>query len=138
MPSLTVTYPSGGLSEGSVDALAADLTSILLRWEGVPETPLTRRLCWLEFVEADHHFSGGVRTEVPRFRVHLTLPTDVLDEAAMRGLVEDVTSRVLRAAGGPADGRRVWVIVTEVPDGRWGYAGEVADLDTIRIAAGRA
>ena len=70
--------------------------------------------------------------------MHLTLPCDVLEDAGMRGLVREVTDLLLLAARGPADVRRVWVIVTEVPDGRWGHAGEIADFDTIRIAAGRA
>jgi phenylpyruvate tautomerase PptA (4-oxalocrotonate tautomerase family) len=51
-------------------------------------------------------------------------------------LVEDVTKVVLEATGWGADaGVRVWTLISEVPDGNWGAAGQVVRFEQLREAA---
>jgi phenylpyruvate tautomerase PptA (4-oxalocrotonate tautomerase family) len=132
MPMIRLTAPAGALTETGRADVQRELATVLLRWEGAPDTPLFRALAWSYLIELP---AGGQTTAEdgePRFLVEVTVPQGALSERRKAGLVGEVTTTVLRAAGLGADSAlRVWVLITEQPEGTWAAGGEIlryADL----------
>jgi len=135
MPMIQLTAPAGALTPAGRDTIQRTLATILLRWEGAPDTALFRSLAWSYL----HELPAGVQTtaedDAPRFRVEITVPAGALSERRKAGLVADATTAVLDAAGlTAADAGRVWVLIHEQPEGTWGAGGQIvryADLVTL-------
>ncbi|MBT1098038.1 tautomerase family protein [Streptomyces sp. Tu102] len=132
MPMIRLTVPAGALTEEARATVQRDLASVLLRWEGAPDTAFFRAQAWSYLVELSEGAQTTADDDVPRFLVEVTVPEGALSERRKAGLVEDATKTVLSAAGlAPAEALRVWVLVHEQPDGTWGAGGSViryADL----------
>ena len=105
--------------------LAEELTPALLRAEGV-ETPGPAHLdntgAYIHRLPAcavNTARSGAART----VRVQILTPPGVLNRAAQRSLVAEVTRIVARISGDPTQAARTWVLLTEAAEGGWGIAG---------------
>jgi phenylpyruvate tautomerase PptA (4-oxalocrotonate tautomerase family) len=136
MPMIDLTLPEGTLSAESKKELMTQLTTILLKWEGAPDTPQAKSIAWVyaHEVKAGAMTVGGTPPESPRYRVITTVPQGSLNDERKKGLVEEVTRAVLEAEGADwnADNRlRVWCIIQEVPDGNWGGGGRIYRLRDI-------
>lgn len=138
MPQIELTVPRGALTAEATDALMADMTTTLLRWEGAPtDSPGAREVSWgyVHEVEPARTYHGGASAAggPPRYRIDVTVPQGALDAEKKNGMVGDLTRLVLAAEGteDPAAPMRVWVIVREVPDGNWGGAGRTWTLREI-------
>jgi phenylpyruvate tautomerase PptA (4-oxalocrotonate tautomerase family) len=126
MPLIELTAPAGALTGAGREGVQRELAETLLRWEGAPNTTLFRSIAWTYL----HELPDGAQTTAedaePRFRVDITVPEGTLDDERKEGLVGDVTSLVLRAAGlAEDDAMRVWVLIHEQPDGTWGAGGRI-------------
>nr|WSZ98176.1 tautomerase family protein [Streptomyces sp. NBC_00857] len=132
MPMIRLTAPTGSLTEQARTTIQRDLATVLLRWEGAPDTAFFRAQAWSYLVELPEGTQITAEDEAPRFFVEVTVPEGALSERRKAGLIEDATKTVLAAAGLTADDAlRVWVHVHEQPDGTWGAGGSViryADL----------
>ncbi|MFD3580937.1 4-oxalocrotonate tautomerase family protein [Streptomyces sp. NPDC058683] len=132
MPMIRLTVPTGALTEEGRAAVQRDLAAVLLRWEGAPDTAFFRSQAWSYLAELPEGTQTTAEDDAPRFLVEVTVPQGALSERRKAGLVQDVTTTVLAAAGlAPDDALRVWVLVHEQPDGTWGAGGSViryADL----------
>ncbi|WP_055551487.1 tautomerase family protein [Streptomyces sp. NBRC 110028] len=132
MPMIRLTAPTGALTEEGRADIQRDLATLLLRWEGVPDTALFRAQAWSYLIELPEGAQTTAEDDAPRFLVDITVPRGALSERRKAGLVEDVTKGVLKAAGlSPDEALRVWVLIHEQPDGTWGAGGSViryADL----------
>lgn len=135
MPMIRLTAPPGSLTEEGRGTVQRDLATVLLRWEGAPDTAFFRAQAWSYLVELPEGAQTTAEDYAPRFLVEVTVPQGALSERRKAGLVEDATRTVLTAAGlspaDPGDALRVWVLVHEQPDGTWGAGGSViryADL----------
>ncbi|MEU1806473.1 tautomerase family protein [Streptomyces sp. NPDC019937] len=132
MPMIRLTAPTGALTEKGREGIQHDLATLLLRWEGVPDTALFRAQAWSYLIELPEGAQTTAEDGAPRFLVDITVPRGALSDRRKAGLVEDVTKAVLKAAGlSPDEALRVWVLIHEQPDGTWGAGGAViryADL----------
>ncbi|MGR6974925.1 tautomerase family protein [Streptomyces cynarae] len=132
MPMIRLTVPAGALTQEGRTTVQRDLASVLLRWEGAPDTVFFRAQAWSYLIELPEGAQRTAEDDVPRFLVEVTVPQGALSERRKAGLVEDATKTVLSAAGLAADDAlRVWVLVHEQPEGTWGAGGSViryADL----------
>ncbi|MEU0674604.1 tautomerase family protein [Streptomyces sp. NPDC006172] len=135
MPMIRLTAPSGSLTERGRTTVQRDLATVLLRWEGAPDTAFFRAQAWSYLVEPPEGAQTTAEDDAPRFLVEVTVPEGALSGRRRAGLVEEVTTTVLTAAGLTAeDAFRVWVLVHEQPDGTWGAGGAVirfADLTAL-------
>ncbi|MFF7651442.1 4-oxalocrotonate tautomerase family protein [Streptomyces sp. NPDC007983] len=132
MPMIRLTAPTGALSEEGRAGIQRDLATLLMHWEGVPDTALFRAQAWSYLIELPEGGQTTAEDDAPRFLVDVTVPQGALSERRKAGLIEDVTKAVLKAAGlSPDEALRVWVLIHEQPDGTWGAGGSViryADL----------
>ncbi|MEY9212530.1 tautomerase family protein [Thermobifida halotolerans] len=132
MPIIQLTAPAGSLTPQGRADVQQELARTLLRWEGAPDTPFFRAQSWSYLHELPEGAQTTAEDGEPRFRVDVTVPEGALSQRRREGLVADVASVVLKAAGLEAsEALRVWVLVHEQPDGTWGAGGSVvryADL----------
>ncbi len=136
MPMIELTYPEGALAADARDRLVEEVTGTLLKWEGAPDNEVARSIAWAYVDERPSGFFhvGGRPPAEPRYRVRLTVPEGALDDERKAGVVAEITRQVLAAEGAaddPENAARVWVLISEVPDGNWGGAGRIFRLRDI-------
>ena len=135
MPMIDFTLPAGAIEPAAREELLDELATKLLGWERAPDTDFFRSVTWA-FV---HELPEGTITAggaEPVFRVVFTVPQGALSDRRKQELVSEATRAVSEAAGlGEADGLRVFVLISEVPDGNWGAAGQVVRYSQLVEAA---
>ena len=128
MPIFEVTYPEGALAPEARSQLLEDLTTVLLRAERAPDTEFFRSITWSYVHELPKEavLAGGRPVEAPTFKIDVTTPEGALSDRRREELVAEATRVVREVAGlGDEDGLRVWVLLHEVAEGRWGAGGQV-------------
>jgi phenylpyruvate tautomerase PptA (4-oxalocrotonate tautomerase family) len=126
MPMIDLTIGKDTLDRVALEALTAELTRLVIKWEDGTDRPGYDKASWAFVNEVDLIEVGG-RPRVPGgrqvFRVTVTVPKGTLDDRRRTGLINDVAHAVVAAEGGEPtldNLMRVWCIVNEVPDGNWG------------------
>jgi phenylpyruvate tautomerase PptA (4-oxalocrotonate tautomerase family) len=125
MPMIDVYAPADLFPAGADRALALELTTALLRAEGVATpgpTHLHNTGAYIHRLppSAVHTAAtDGART----VRVQVVTPPGVLDRAGQKQFVTDATQIVAKLAGDPGQAARTWVLLTEAAEGGWGIAG---------------
>src|ERR687897_2688320 len=113
MPRLALTLPADVLSDETDQELARDLSAILLRAEGAPDTEFFRSITWAHIHELP---AEAIQTPdgvaEPHVVVDVTVPAGALSERRKGVLVEEATKLVLDATGwGPGGGVRGWTLI---------------------------
>jgi len=118
-------------------ALAKDLASAVMRWEGVPAISLfvNNTAAFIHDLPADS--LANVAGDSNYVRVQVLTPVGTLDRDKQLGVVKDLTGIIAAAAGDPRLTERTWVLLTESPEGGWGVNGH-ANTGADLIAAARA
>ncbi|GAA2805121.1 tautomerase family protein [Saccharopolyspora taberi] len=139
MPMIELTAPTGALTPEGRRTVQRELASVLLRWEGAPDTEFFRAQAWSYLHELPAGAQVTAADDAPRFRVDVTVPQGALSERRKAGLVGDATAAVLTAAGlAESDALRVWVLVHEQAEGTWGAGGSVIRYaDLVELAQGQ-
>jgi phenylpyruvate tautomerase PptA (4-oxalocrotonate tautomerase family) len=141
MPLIDLYLPADTVPSDRLQPLVDELTTVLLRAERAPDTEFFRSITWayVHELSQDKVFAGGQPAPEPRFRVSVTVPQGALSERRKQELVAEAT-RVVREATGVSeeDSIRIWVMVSEVPDGNWGAAGNVVHFEQLRELAAQA
>ncbi len=125
MPMIDVYAPADLFPAGADRDLAAELTSALLRAEGVINPGSTHTNNTGAYIHrlppsaVNTVAQGNART----VRVQVLTPPGVLSREGQKQLVADVTQIVARIAGDPSQEGRTWVLLTEAAEGGWGIAG---------------
>jgi phenylpyruvate tautomerase PptA (4-oxalocrotonate tautomerase family) len=125
MPMIDVYAAADLFPAGADRDLAAELTSALLRAEGVMNPGPTHTHNTGAYIHrlppsaVNTAAQGNART----VRVQVLTPPGVLGREAQKQLVADLTQIVARIAGDPSQGGRTWVLLTEAAEGGWGIAG---------------
>ena len=133
MPKLDLTVSSGALSPEAKRDLPRQLAAVMLKWEGAPDSRFARSIAWVhvhELAEGAVHDGDGP-TDRPHLILETTVPAGVLSDRRRAGLIAEATETI-RAAAGLERADAIWVLVHEVPEGRWGAAGEVVTLESLR------
>ncbi len=127
MPMLELTYPKGAIGSDAREELLEELATKMLEAEKAPDTEFFRSITWVYANEIDPEnlAVGGRPGGEPRFRVQVTVPDGALSDRRKGILVDSFNQAILRAAGlDESEGIRVWTVISEVPDGNWGAAGQ--------------
>jgi phenylpyruvate tautomerase PptA (4-oxalocrotonate tautomerase family) len=125
MPMIDVYAPADLFPAGTDRQLAQELTSALLRAEGVA-TPspahLANTAAYIHRLPPSAVHTAG--TDSARtVRVQVLTPPGALNRAGQKSLVSEATGIVAKIAGDPTQGARTWVLLTEAAEGGWGIAG---------------
>jgi phenylpyruvate tautomerase PptA (4-oxalocrotonate tautomerase family) len=126
MPMIELTVPVGALTPEGRESVQRELATVLLRWEGAPDTEFFRAQAWSYLHELPAGAQVTAEDDTPRFRVDVTVPQGAVSDRRKAGLVKDATAAVLHAAGlGEDDALRVWVLIHEQSEGTWGAGGSI-------------
>jgi phenylpyruvate tautomerase PptA (4-oxalocrotonate tautomerase family) len=137
MPIIDLTLAEGILDDAQKRRLVRELSSAVAQWTGMPEDSPGLPALWTLI---DERPAGALWTGLGEpaaralYRVQITVGVGVLDDERKRGLVADVTERVLQvedADDGPRGRARVLCHIHELPDGNWGVAGRIWLLSDI-------
>lgn len=134
MPMLDVHIPEGALDPSREAQLLENLTDILLEHEGAdPTNERARSLAWVFLNRPTRVLVAGADTELPHYRIIASVPEGQLDSERRTAMVAAVTDAVLRAEPNdrPYDPTRVWVFTHQVPEGTWGWDGQILGLADI-------
>ncbi len=136
MPMIDVYATEGTFHDRK--ALAHDLASAVMRWEGVPAIPLFTDNTAAFIHDLPGDAISNVTGDSNYVRVQVLTPIGVLNRDKQLGVVKDLTAIVAAAAGDPSLTDRTWVLITESPDGGWGISGHANTGADIAAAARRA
>ncbi len=114
-------------------ALTKALTAALIKWEQVPSIPwfLDNTAAFIHELPTDS--LSNANGDSNYVRVEILTPVGVLTREKKLGVTKELTEIVVAAAGDPSLEQRVWVLISETPDGGWGIDGhaytntEIAD-----------
>jgi phenylpyruvate tautomerase PptA (4-oxalocrotonate tautomerase family) len=106
-----------------------------MRWERVPDLPLFANNTAAFIHEMDAAAISNVAGDSSYVRVQVLTPVGVLDRDKQLGVVAELTDIVAASAGDPGLRERIWVLLTESPEGGWGIAGHASTNADIAAAA---
>ncbi len=147
MPMITVEYPEGALLQEQKDALAEEMTHVLLQIEGGADTPEGRSIAWVRFrpIAAADWYIGGTADRkyvaaAGKFLIELNVPEGSMDQtrkSEAHRVIHDAFLRVTGTAGEKGAGRSVWVQIFEWPEGHFATSGRTASLLGIARLVGK-
>ena len=135
MPMIDVYAPAGTFSDRA--RLAQDLATAVMTVERVPDIPLFRQNTAAFVHELARDTLSNVEGDHACVRVQVLTNAGGLDREKQLAVVAELTRIVTAAAGDPAVKERIWVLLTEAPDGGWGLGGH-AHTNAELVAAARA
>jgi phenylpyruvate tautomerase PptA (4-oxalocrotonate tautomerase family) len=150
MPWINLTARRGSLTTAKRHALMSDLTSALMFWEKIPDTPEARKMMkgWYYEVAEDADYNGGSpEHEKPFYFIEVRMPANRLTTLDREGIIRDFTKLVTFAEGSSdlssENMRRVWVTIVDIERENWGIAGHTdwlrsytSALDTFELKLG--
>lgn len=128
MPVIDVTYPAGALSQKAQEAVAAQLTDIIMEVEGTKGIAAIAAGTWLLLHEANPNtIAVGGKFSPGRYRVEIATPTGTLNMSQKAEVIRRVTDTLLQIEGvesNVAQRARIYCLINEIPDGGWGFVGQ--------------
>jgi len=135
MPMIDVYAPVGTFRDRA--KLARDLATALMTVERVPNIPLFRQNTAAFVHELPPDSLSNVDGDSACVRVQVLTNAGGLDREKQLRVVAELTRIVAAAATDASVKERIWVLLTEAPDGGWGLAGH-AHTNAELVAAARA
>jgi phenylpyruvate tautomerase PptA (4-oxalocrotonate tautomerase family) len=135
MPMIDVYAAAGTFADPR--ALAQKLASELMAIEQVPDIPMFRQntAAFIHVLPAGS--LSNVDGDSNYVRIQILTNAGALDRGKQLAVVEQLTRIAADAAGDPTLVSRIWVLLTEAPDGGWGLDGH-ANTNEELVAAARA
>lgn len=135
MPFVSVTAEVGQLSADQKQTLIKHLSEAIIRAEGAsPADAGPQAMSWghvHELPKGSMFVFGEVRAQTP-LHITFTTPEGLLTEASRAALCAEVNGVVNEILGEFEGGMNHWVIITEVPGGKWGGMGQTFDTEAIK------
>ncbi len=135
MPMIDVYAPAGTFRDRA--KLARDLATAVMTIERVPNIPLFRQNTAAFVHELPPDSLSNVDGDSTCIRVQVLTNAGGLDREKQLNVVAELTQIVAAAATDASVKDRIWVLLTEAPDGGWGLAGH-AHTNAELVAAARA
>jgi phenylpyruvate tautomerase PptA (4-oxalocrotonate tautomerase family) len=146
MPMITVEYVEGQISPAQKQALAEEMTHVILQIEGGADTPAGRSIASVRFraIAPEDWYLGGHTddtfvSETGKFLIELNVPEGSMGQARKSQCHKAITDAVLRVKGiaaTPGATRSVWVQIFEWPEGHLATSGRTSALFGIAKLAG--
>src|SRR5258705_10195583 len=121
MPMIDVYAATGTFPD--THTLARDLATAVMTVERVPDIPMFRQNTAAFIHELPASAISNVDGDSTYVRVQVLTNAGALDRDKQLAVVARLTAVVAAAAGDPSLAERTWVLLTEAPDGGWGFPG---------------
>ncbi len=133
MPMIDVYARAGAFADKS--QLARSLATAVMAVEKVPDIPMFRENTAAFVHELPHDAIANVDGGTDYVRIQVMTNAGALDRDKQIALVERLTTLIAGAPGNPPPPERIWVLLTEAPDGGWGLWGHAHTNDELIAAA---
>jgi phenylpyruvate tautomerase PptA (4-oxalocrotonate tautomerase family) len=134
MPMIDVYAPAGAFEDKH--ELARRLAGVLMTIEEVPDIAMFRQNTAAFIHELPVDSISNVDGASDYVRVQVMTNAGALDRKKQTAVVARFTELIANAPGKPPAPERIWVLLTEAPDGGWGLWGH-AHTNADLIAAAR-
>ena len=134
MPMIDVYAPAGAFD--NKHGLARSLAATVMAVEKVPDIPMFRQNTAAFIHELPSDAISNVDGDSDYVRVQVLTNAGALDRDKQIALVAQLAGLIATAPGKPPAPERIWVVLTEAPDGGWGLWGH-AQTNTELVAAAR-
>ena len=121
MPMIDVYAPAGMFHDKH--ALAQRVAATLMAIEQVPNIPMFRENTAAFIHELPADAISDVDGASDHVRVQVLTNAGALDRDKQQAVVAGLTEVITGAPGNPPPSERIWVLLTEAPDGGWGLWG---------------
>ncbi|HWZ26978.1 MAG TPA: hypothetical protein VNX15_00350 [Gemmatimonadales bacterium] len=132
---IDVYAPTGTFRDGA--KLVRDLATAVMTIERVPNIPLFRQNTAAFLHELPPDSLSNVDGDSACIRIQVLTNAGGLDRDKQVAVVAELTRIAAAAATSASVTERIWVLLTEAPDGGWGLAGH-AHTNAELVAAARA
>jgi phenylpyruvate tautomerase PptA (4-oxalocrotonate tautomerase family) len=136
MPMIDVYAAAGTFADKH--KLATDLATAVMTVERVPDIAMFRENTAAFVHELPPDSLANVDGDASYVRVQVLTNAGALDRAKQIAVVRELTAIVAAAAGDESVAERVWVLLTEAPDGGWGLNGHANTNEELVALARRA
>jgi phenylpyruvate tautomerase PptA (4-oxalocrotonate tautomerase family) len=133
VPMIDVYARAGAFADKS--QLARSLATAVMAVEKVPDIPMFRENTAAFVHELPHDAIANVDGGTDYVRIQVMTNAGALDRDKQIALVERLTTLIAGAPGNPPPPERIWVLLTEAPDGGWGLWGHAHTNDELIAAA---
>jgi phenylpyruvate tautomerase PptA (4-oxalocrotonate tautomerase family) len=121
MPMIDVYAAAGMFTD--MHTLATRLGAEVMAVEGLPDIPMFRQNTAAYIHEWPTSAFANVDGDSNYVRVQVLTAAGALSREQQIELVTRLTALITEASGHPPQRDRVWVMLTEAPDGGWGLSG---------------
>ena len=121
MPMIDVYAPAGMFHDKH--ALAQRVAATVMAIEEVPDIPMFRENTAAFVHELPADATSDVDGGSDHVRVQVLTNHGALNRDKQQAVVAGLTEVITGAAGNPPPAERIWVLLTEAPDGGWGLWG---------------
>ena len=121
MPMIDVYAAAGTFTD--MHTLARRLGAEVMGVEGLPDIPMFRQNTAAYIHEWPTSAFANVDGDSNYVRVQVLTTSGTLSREQQIELVTRLTGLITEAPGHPPQRDRIWVMLTEVPDGGWGLSG---------------
>lgn len=135
MPKIYLNCPVETFTTMAKDDLAAELTTLALEVENLPNTPFVRSTVWIYINEysAANVYHGGISEGTKVISLEVNAFEGGLDKQAKQLLIERFTTSVRKHAGlKPHELAPVYIVIRDVPESNWGVFGKTMTLEDLR------
>ena len=115
--------------------LAVDLATAVMTIEKVPDIPMFRQNTAAFIHDLPAGSLSNVDGERNYVRIQVLTNSGALNRGKQLAVVERLTNIAADAAGDPTLASRIWVLLTEAPDGGWGLNGHANTNEELVHAA---
>ncbi len=145
MPLIRISYPDGALSRDQKARVASELTDFIMEAEVGVATPAGRAITVVQFdptSTGDWSVGGRLLDEQPdgaRYIIVQVIVAEGFLDKERRDLIHARTLEAFKLAmpeSADALRGRVWCLITEIPHGSWGGAGQAINASDIARIVG--
>jgi len=120
---------------GDPHALAQSLASALMTVELVPDIPMFRKNTAAFVHDLPDDCISNVDGDHDYVRVQILTNAGALTRDKQIAVVQRITAIIADRADDPSLSERIWVLLTEAPDGGWGLQGHAHTNEELVLAA---
>jgi phenylpyruvate tautomerase PptA (4-oxalocrotonate tautomerase family) len=137
MPLIKFSYTEGAIAPGALEGVVSGLVDVLLTHHVAAKaaTQLERVTnVMVREYPRDRFFVGRRPTTRHRYDIELLVPEMSVEGDRRDAIVREMAELLLAQEGTPwseEDARRVWMVIRDVPEGRWGVGGVIVTAKTI-------
>ena len=135
MPKIYLNCPVETFTATAKDDLAAELTTLALEVENLPNTPFVRSTVWIYINEypGANVYHGGMSVGTKVISLEVNAFEGGLDKQAKQMLIQKFTTSIRKHAGLKLDELApVYIVIRDVPESNWGVFGKTITLTDLR------